>query len=73
MCFSMIIFLSMFSILIKNDKHFGETYSSFFSEINILEKMIDKETKHADDIHRHLFDKIDEIKNILLRKNNGFI
>ena len=38
-----------------------------------LEKMIDKETKHADDIHRHLFDKIDEIKNILLRKNNGFI
>ena len=38
-----------------------------------LEKMIDKESKHADDIHRHLFDKIDEIKNILLRKNNGFI
>ena len=40
---------------------------------NELGKMIDKETKHADDIHRHLFDKIDEIKNILLRKNNGFI
>ena len=38
-----------------------------------LEKMIDKETKHADDIHRHLLDKIDEIKNILLRKNNCFI
>ena len=30
-----------------------------------LEKLIEKETAHADDIHRHLFDKIDEIKNIL--------
>ena len=33
-----------------------------------LEKMIDKESQHADEIHRILFDKIDEIKNILLRK-----
>ena len=33
-----------------------------------LEKLIEKETAHADDIHRHLFDKIDEIKNILLQK-----
>ena len=33
-----------------------------------LEKMIHKETKHADEIHRILFDKIDEIKNILLKK-----
>ena len=33
-----------------------------------LEKMIDKETQHADEIHRILFDKIDEIKNILLKK-----
>ena len=33
-----------------------------------LEKMIDKESKHADEIHRILFDKIDEIKNILLKK-----
>ena len=33
-----------------------------------LEKMIDKETEHSDEIHRRLFDKIDEIKNILLKK-----
>ena len=33
-----------------------------------LEKMIDKESKHADEIHRILFDKIDEIRNILLKK-----
>ena len=33
-----------------------------------LEKMIDKESQHADEIHRILFDKIDEIKNILLKK-----
>ena len=33
-----------------------------------LEKMIEKETEHADEIHKILFDKIDEIKNILLRK-----
>ena len=31
-----------------------------------LEKLIEKESEHADDIHRHLFNKIDEIKNILL-------
>jgi len=36
MCFSMIIFLTMFVSLMKFDKHFGGTYSSFFSEINIL-------------------------------------
>lgn len=35
-----------------------------------LEKLIEKETKHADEIHRILFDKIDEIKNILLKNNN---
>ena len=33
-----------------------------------LEKLIEKETDHADEIHRILFDKIDEIKNILLKK-----
>jgi len=33
---------------------------------NELEKLIEKESEHADDIHRHLFNKIDEIKNILL-------
>jgi hypothetical protein len=33
-----------------------------------LDKMIEKETQHADEIHRILFNKIDEIKNILLRK-----
>ena len=33
---------------------------------NELERLIEKESEHADDIHRHLFDKIDEIKNILL-------
>ena len=33
-----------------------------------LEKLIEKETTHSDEIHRHLFDKIDEIKNILLSK-----
>ena len=33
-----------------------------------LEKMIDKESQHADEIHRILFDKIDEIRNILLKK-----
>ena len=33
-----------------------------------LEKMIDKESQHADEIHRILFDKIDDIKNILLKK-----
>jgi len=33
-----------------------------------LEKMIRRETKHADDIHTRLFDKIDEIKAILLNK-----
>ena len=33
-----------------------------------LEKLIEKETAHADEIHRHLFDKIDEIKNILHQK-----
>ena len=33
-----------------------------------LEKLIDKEIKHSDEIHRILFDKIDEIKNILLKK-----
>ena len=33
-----------------------------------LEKLIEKETAHAADIHRILFDKIDEIKNILLQK-----
>mgnify|MGYP003643986249 CR=1 FL=1 len=32
-----------------------------------LEKLIDKETKHSDEIHSKLFDKIDEIKNILLK------
>ena len=33
---------------------------------NELERLIEKESEHADDIHRHLFNKIDEIKNILL-------
>ena len=33
-----------------------------------LEKLIDKEIAHSDEIHRILFDKIDEIKNILLKK-----
>ena len=33
-----------------------------------LEKLIEKETAHSDEIHRHLFVKIDEIKNILLQK-----
>ena len=33
-----------------------------------LEKLIEKETAHADEIHRHLFDKIDEIKNIFSSK-----
>ena len=36
MCFSMIVFLTMFISLIKFDKHFGVTYSTFFSEINIF-------------------------------------
>ena len=36
MCFSMIAFLTMFISLTKFDKHFGATYSIFFSEINIL-------------------------------------
>ena len=36
MCFSMIVFLTMFISLIKFDKHFGGTYISFFSEINIF-------------------------------------
>lgn len=31
-----------------------------------LAKLIDKEVKHSDEIHLKLFDKIDEIKNILL-------
>ena len=35
MCFSMIAFLTMFISLIKFDKDFGVTYSTFFSEINI--------------------------------------
>ena len=33
-----------------------------------LEEMIKQETKHSNDIHNRLFDKIDEIKNILLKK-----
>ena len=33
---------------------------------NELERLIEKESEHADDIHRHLFNNIDEIKNILL-------
>ena len=33
-----------------------------------LEKLIEKETAHADNIHKQLFNKIDEIKNILLQK-----
>jgi len=36
MCLSMIAFLTMFMSLIKFDKNFGNTYSTFFSEINIL-------------------------------------
>jgi hypothetical protein len=32
-----------------------------------LSKLIDKETKHSDEVHSKLFDKIDEIKNILLK------
>ena len=32
-----------------------------------LEKMIHKETKHADENHRRLYDKIDELKAIMLK------
>ena len=44
--------------------------SELFKGSNMVapEKMIEKETKHADEIHRILFDKIDDIKNILLKK-----
>ena len=33
-----------------------------------LELLIEKESVHADEIHKTLFNKIDEIKNILLSK-----
>ena len=42
--------------------------SKIVSEGDLVKKLIEKETAHSDEIHRHLFDKIDEIKNILLQK-----
>ena len=32
-----------------------------------LEELIEKETKYADENHRRLYDKIDEIKTIILK------
>ena len=36
MSLSLIIFISIFFLLIKNDKNFGHAYGAFFSDINII-------------------------------------
>ena len=79
MSISLIIFISIFFLLINNDKNFGHAYNVFFSDINIIKLIkINKDitSKQADE--KKAAEEYEEVKvltvprSVILLRHSGY-
>ena len=70
MSLSLIIFISIFFLLIKNDKNFRHSYGVFFSDINIIKLVKINDKENLLEINKE-YESLKETKNsnIKLTKN----
>ena len=76
MSLSLIIFMSIFFLLIKNDKNYNQTYGVFLSDINITKLFIsNKDTTSKQDGEKKIVEEVNKDKTfqlITILRHSGY-